>query len=247
MEHAELEIQTADGQCAVQVYEPEQDGPWPAVIVYMDAIGVRPALMEIAERIANEGYFVMLPDLFYRIPEFDPSQGMRLFTDAEFRKDMMARVIPSASAANVMRDTEHFLKFLHDQPDVDDARLGITGYCMGGRLALYAAGHLGERIAAVASYHPGGVATDAPDSAHRMAPGIRGRVYIGRAIDDAGFDDAAKARLEEAYRAANVNYELETYNAKHGFVPRDTPVHDRSAAARHWQTLLALFGQTLRD
>ena len=247
MEHTELEIKTDDGLCTTHVYEPEQDGPWPAVIVYMDAVGVRPAMMEIAERIAGEGYYVLLPDLFYRVPDFDPSQGLRLFTDPEFRKDMMSRVIPTASAANVMRDTERFLTFLHDQPDVDDEHLGITGYCMGGRLALCAAGYLGDRVSAIASYHPGGVATDAPDSAHRVAGGIRGRVYIARAIDDAGFDDAAKARLEDAYKAANVDYELETYNARHGFVPRDTPVHDKTAAARHWQTLLALFEQTLRD
>jgi carboxymethylenebutenolidase len=146
-----------------------------------------------------------------------------------------------------MRDTDVFLKFLHDRADVDDAHLGITGYCMGGRLALYAAGHFGERVTAAAAYHPGGVATDAPDSGHRLAAGIRGRIYIARAIDDATFDDDAKARLEDAYQAAHVDYELETYNAKHGFVPRDTPVHDPVAAARHWQSLLALFEQTLRD
>ena len=107
----------------MHVYEPEQDGPWPAVLMYMDAVGIRPAMMEIAERIADEGYCVLLPNLFYRV-EFDVSRGLELFSNPEFRTDMMTRVMPSASAANVMRDTECFLKFLKDQPEVELAVRG---------------------------------------------------------------------------------------------------------------------------
>jgi carboxymethylenebutenolidase len=245
MPHAQLPIETGDGRCPTHVYRPEGRGPWPGVIVYMDAIGMRPAMMEIAERIASAGYYVLLPDLFYRV-EFDNSQGMRVFTDPVARHDLMTRVMPSASAANVMRDTEALLAHLAAQPAVRDDHIGLTGYCMGGRLSMYAAGHFGDRIAAAASYHAGGLATDAPDSPHRLASRIKARVYVAGAIKDPNFDDAQKARLEQALTEAGVDHTIETYNALHGFVPSDTPVHDEAAAAKHWETLLALFGRTLK-
>lgn len=244
MQHTELQIETADGPCTTQVYHPEGRGPWPAVIVYMDAGGLRPSMMEIAERIARAGYYVLLPDLFHRI-EFDTSESMRLFTDPEYRRDLFARIMPAASPANVVRDTEALLAYLDTRPEVRRGPIGVTGYCMGGRLALYVAGHFGERVAAAASYHASGLATDSPDSPHRLAPRMKARVYVGGAIRDAGFDDAQKARLEQALTEAGVDHEIETYDALHGFVPRDTPVHDEAATARHWETLLALLAATL--
>jgi carboxymethylenebutenolidase len=244
MTHELLQIRTADGRCPTHVYHPEGRGPWPGVIVYMDAIGIRPAMMEIAERIADAGYYVLLPDVFYRV-EFDTSQGMKVFTDPDARRDLMTRVMPSASHANVMRDTDALLAHLDAQPNVRAERIGITGYCMGGRLAVYAAGHFGDRVAAAAAYHPGGLATDAPDSPHRLAPHMKGRIYVAGAIKDPNFDDAQKARLEQALTEAGVDHKIETYNALHGFVPRDTPVHDDAAEARHWETLLELFGSRL--
>lgn len=245
MSHTELQIETADGRCPTHVYHPSGSGPWPGVIMYMDGIGMRPALMEIAERIANSGYYVLLPNLFYRV-DFDASNGMKVFTDPDLRKDLMTRVMPSASAANVMRDTETLFAHLAAQRAVKDAPIGVTGYCMGGRLAVYAAGYFGDRIAAAASYHGGGLATDAPDSPHRLAPHMTARVYVAGAIKDPNFDDAQKARLEQALTDADVAHTIETYNAMHGFVPRDTPVHDEVATAKHWETLLALFAAELK-
>jgi carboxymethylenebutenolidase len=245
MPHAQLQIETADGHCPTYVYHPEGSGPWPGVIVYMDAMGIRPAMMEIAERIADAGYCVLLPDLFYRV-EFDASQGARIFADPAARQDLFTRVIPSASAANVMRDTEALLEHLDAMPEARGGRIGVTGYCMGGRLSMYAAGHFGGRIAAAAAYHAGGLATDAPDSPHRLASRMEARVYVAGAIEDPNFDDTQKARLQQALTEAGVDHTVETYDARHGFVPRDTPVHDEAATARHWETLLALFGQTLR-
>ncbi len=161
MPDTHVEIATGDGRCPTHIYHPDGAGPWPAVIVYMDAGGIRPAMMEIAERIANDGYYVLLPDLFYRV-EFDASQAMRIFTDPAYFQEIKTRVMPSASPTNVMRDTETLLAHLASDPRVRSGRVGITGYCMGGRLALYAAGHFGDSITASASYHPGGVATDSP-------------------------------------------------------------------------------------
>jgi carboxymethylenebutenolidase len=245
MPHTHVEIETGDGRCPTHVYHPAGAGPWPAVIVYMDAGGIRPAMMEIAERIAYDGYYVLLPDLFYRV-EFDATQSMRIFTDPVYFQDLKTRVMPSASPANVMRDTETLLAHLGSQPAVRSDRVGITGYCMGGRLALYAAGHFGDSITASASYHPGGLATDSPESPHRLAPRMKARIYVGGARDDAGFDDAQKARLVQALTDAGVDHTVETYNALHGWVPSDTPVHDEAATARHWETLLALYRDTLK-
>ena len=120
-----------------------------------------------------------------------------------------------------------------------------TGYCLGGRLSFAAAGHFPDRVAAAASYHPSCLATEAPDSPHRLAPAMQARVYVAGAIEDAGFDDAQKQRLEDALTAAGVDHRIETYDARHGWVPSDTPAHDPAAAERHWRTLFDLFGGTI--
>ena len=244
MHHREIQIRTQDGMCPTQVYHPDGDGPWPSALVYMDGIGYRPAIWAVAEQLASNGYYVMLPNLFYRV-DFEPTLGPAVFADPVARQDLMTRVIPSASAANVMRDTETFFEHFENEPKADASSIGVTGYCLGGRLSIYAAGHFGDRIKAAASYHGGGLATDAPDSPHRLAPNMTAKVYVAGAIEDKGFDDAQKARLAEALTSAGVDYKVETYNAHHGFVPRDTPAHDDAAEARHWETLLALFGEKL--
>jgi carboxymethylenebutenolidase len=145
-----------------------------------------------------------------------------------------------ASLEKLLRDTAAFLAHFAGEADVRPGKIGVTGYCMGGRLALCAAGHFPDRFAAAAAYHPGGLVTDAPDSPHLLAPKIRARVYVGGASEDQNFTDAQKQKLEEALTSAGVDHVLETYPARHGWVPSDTPVHDPAAAERHWQTLFAL-------
>ena len=146
-----------------------------------------------------------------------------------------------------MPDVAAVLSFLERQPKVRHGKVGVTGYCLGGRVALAAAGHFQDHIAAVASYHAGGLATDAPDSPHRFVPRIRGRVYVAGAVEDPNFDDAQKQRLEDALTAAHVDHKVETYPARHGWVPSDTPVHDPRAAERHWDTLFDLFDHALGE
>ncbi len=125
MPHTTLHIETDDGRCPTHVFQPEGAGPWPAVLMYMDGIGMRPALWEIAERIAAAGYLVLLPDLFYRV-HFDASLGPKVFTDPVARADLMERVLPSASNANVMRDTNAFLAHFDAQPTVRHEKIGMT-------------------------------------------------------------------------------------------------------------------------
>jgi carboxymethylenebutenolidase len=189
MPHTQHQIKTRDGLCPAHAFSPSGTGPWPAVLMYMDGVGMREALMDIGQRIADDGYYVLLPDLFYRVG-FKAGDPKTLFSDPVARADLMTRVLPSANAANIMSDTETFLAHFDAQRDVKRGKIGITGYCMGGRLSLYAAGHFGNRIAGAASYHGSGMATDAPDSPHRLAPGIRAQMYIAGASEDAGFDDA---------------------------------------------------------
>jgi len=212
----------------------------------MDGIGIRPAMLELGERLASHGYFVLLPDLFYRSGPYEPMNPHTLFSDPEQRKVLMEKFFAFATQANIMSDTAAFLDYLAAEPDVKPGPVGVTGYCMGGLMSLTAAGTYPERIAACASYHGARLATDAPSSPHLLAPKIKARVYIGGAIEDQSFPEDMKARLEEALTSSAVEYLIETYPAKHGWVFRDMPVYDADAAERHWQALLVLFDETLK-
>jgi carboxymethylenebutenolidase len=240
-----IEIKTRDGRCPASVFRPDDDRAYPAVLVFMDGLGYGPPMEEIAARIAAHGYVVLLPDLFYRSGSYQRAH-FSIFGDPDKRKAWVEKMMSPANTANVMSDTAAFLDYLARRPDVVQPKIGTTGYCMGGNRSLAAAGHFPDRVAACASYHGGNLATDAPDSPHRRANEIKAKVYIAGAIEDPSFDDAQKQRLEQALTAAHVDHTIETYPAKHGWVPSDTPVHDAAAAERHYQTMLTLFDAVLK-
>jgi len=242
-----IEIKTRDGLCPSFVFRPAGSGPWPAVLIFMDGLGIRPAVLEIGERLSAHGYYALLPDLFYRSGPYAPMDPHAIFADPQQRKILMDRYFALATQANIMSDTRAFLDYLAAQPDVRRGAIGTTGYCMGGFMSLTAAGTYPDRIVATASYHGGRLATDAADSPHLLAPRIKSRVYIAGAIEDQSFPDDMKNRLEEALTQAHIDHKIETYPAKHGWVFRDMPVYDAAASERHWQTLLALFDATLRS
>ena len=242
-----IEIKTRDGLCPSFVFRPAGSGPWPAVLIFMDGLGIRPAVLEIGERLSAHGYYALLPDLFYRSGPYAPMDPHAIFADPQQRKLLMDRYFALATQANIMSDTRAFLDYLAAQPDVRHGAIGTTGYCMGGFMSLTAAGTYPDRIVASASYHGGRLATDAADSPHLLAPRIKSRVYIAGAIEDQSFPDDMKNRLEEALTQAHIDHKIETYPAKHGWVFRDMPVYDAAASERHWQTLLALFDATLRS
>jgi carboxymethylenebutenolidase len=242
-----IEIATRDGSCRSYVYRPAGAGPWPAVLVFMDGIGIRPAMLEVGERLASRGYYALLPDLFYRSGPYEPMDPRTLFSDPEKRKVLMEKFFAHATPANIMSDTRAMLDYLAAQPDVKPGGIGTTGYCMGGLMSLTAAGTYPDRIVAAASYHGGRLATDAPESPHLLASKMKARVYVAGAIEDAGFPDDMKARLEAALTSAGVDHTIETYPAKHGWVFRDMPVYDAAASERHWQTLLALLDAKLKS
>jgi carboxymethylenebutenolidase len=242
-----IEIRTRDGLCPSYVAHPAGSGPWPAVLLYMDGIGIRPAMLEIGERLARYGYYVLLPDLYYRAGAYAPMDARAIFADAEQRRILSEKFFSVATPANIMSDTRAFLDHLAAQSEVRPGGIGVSGYCMGGFMSLTAAGTFPERILAAASYHAGRLATDAPDSPHLLAAKMRSRIYIAGAIEDASFPDEMKERLEQALTRAGVDHRIETYPARHGWVPRDTPVHDAAATERHWQTLIALLDGKLRS
>lgn len=241
-----VEIETRDGVCPSYVFQPEAGGPFPGVLVFMDGLGIRPAMLEVGERLATHGYFVLLPDLFYRSGPYEPMDPHTTFRDPEKRKVLMEKFFAPATPANVMSDTRAFLDYIAAQPAVKRGGIGTTGYCRGGFMSLTAAGTYPDRIVAAASYHGSRLASDEPDSPHRLAPKIKARVYVAGAIEDQSFPDEMKARLEEALTAAGVDHRIETYPARHGWVLRDTPVYDAAAAERHWQTLVALMDAKLK-
>ena len=242
-----VEIQTKDGRCPSYVFTPQGGDPWPAVLVFMDGVGIRPAMLEIGQRLAEHGYFVLLPDLFYRSGPYEPMDPQALFSDPEKRKMLMEKFFALATPANIMSDTRAVLEYLASEKRVKPGGIGTTGYCLGGFMSLSAAGTYPDRIAVTASYHGGRLATDAPESPHLLAPRIKSRVYIAGAKEDPSFPDEMKARLEDALSKAGVDHKIETYPAKHGWVFRDMPVYDAAAAARHWETLLALLEETLKS
>ena len=244
MPHEIINVRTPDGTCPTHYFETEASGTSPGVIFYMDANGLRAALFEMAERLSSHGYRVAMPDLYYR-SGFTLKEGQDLFADSALLTQWKTHVVPTITNATIMRDVPALLALLDARANGDGQPIGTTGYCLGGRLSLTTAGTFPDRVVAAASYHGGGLATDAPDSPHRLAPQMKGVVYVGGAIEDSGFDDAQKQRLARALTEARVEHIIETYDARHGWVPADTPTHDPVAAERHWQTLCELFEDTL--
>src|SRR4051812_1431465 len=219
-----IEITTADGICPSYVFRPAAgSGPWPAVIVYMDGVGIRPAMLDIGVRLAKSGYFVLLPDLYYRSGPYEAMDPRVVFSDPEWRKRLVEKFSSHISQAKTMADTRAFLDYLASEPDVQAGGIGVTGYCMGGTMALTAAGTFPDRILAAASFHGSRLATDAPESPHLLAPKMKARIYVAGAMDDASFPAEMKQRLENALSEAGVAHVVETYPAKHGWVFSDTP------------------------
>jgi len=240
-----IDLQTSDGAMDVHVFTPSSgDGPWPAVIVYMDAFGIRPELKGMAQRLASSGYVVALPNLYYRTPyaPFAPTVVATEGAERERFKSMIA----SINHEMVMRDTRLVIEWLDRQSSVRRGGLAPLGYCMGGGYALSAAGTFPERVVAAASFHGGSLATDKPDSPHRLAGNVRGRVYVGAAEIDASFPPEQQERLEQALTDAGVPHTLEIYpNRKHGFAVTGHIVYDHASAELHWRRLLDLLHEAL--
>ncbi len=242
----EVDVPASDGAARAVLVTPRGEGPFPAVILFMDVFGIRPALTGMAERLAEHGYVVVVPDLFWRAGAYGPLVPAVVMGDEALKRDLFGRLRAATDTERADRDTSACLDYLAGLAQVRPGPVGVVGYCMGGGIALRAAALFPDRVAAAAAFHPGRLATDAPDSPHLLAERIRARVLVAGADADASFPAEEADRLRVALDAAAVANQVTIYaGARHGFVPADTPAHDRDAAERHWVELLALFGGTL--
>jgi carboxymethylenebutenolidase len=239
----EVEVPTRDGAARATLHVPGGAGPWPGVVMYPDAGSIRGVFRDMGDRLAAEGYAVLVPDVYYRAGGYEPFSITTVFTDPAERQ-RLADLASSLTAAAVAADAVGFADFLDGRPEVADGPLGAVGYCMGGRLSLIAAGSLGTRLGAAGSFHGGRLAVaDDPGSPHLLASWVHATVYVGMAADDASFDDEQAALLEEAYGAAGVDLTIERYTAAHGFAVPDNPTYDEAAAEHHWDALRSLFAR----
>ncbi|WP_375390740.1 dienelactone hydrolase family protein [uncultured Sphingomonas sp.] len=244
MAHERPIIRTADGECPTHLFTPSSgQGPWPGVILYMDAGGIRPAVIDMAQRLADGGYVALLPDLFYRHGPYGPFVPKEVFA-GDFRATL-GPLIATTGNDKAAADTAAFLAYLDGRDDVAGDRVGAVGFCMGGGMAIAAAGTYPDRFAAVASFHGGRLATDAPTSPHLLAPRLQAELYIAAAQDDASYPPDMAARFEAALDAAGVPYRAETYPAAHGWMKPDFAVYDQVQAERGWAELFTLFDRTL--
>ena len=238
-------ITTGDGACTVRLFTPEGGGPWPGVIMYTDAGGVRDTFDRMAAKLAGYGYAVLLPDVYYRSGGWAPFDMATVFGDAGERQRLFS-MIGSVTPDRTADDADAFFAYLAGRPEVSGDRFGVCGYCMGGRTSMIVAGRLPQRVAAAASFHGGGLVTDAADSPHLSADRMRATVYVGGGENDASFTPAHADQLDRALTAAGVSHTIEFYPAAHGFAVPDNPPYDAAADERHWAAMTGLFDSALR-
>jgi len=248
-----VQVTTPDGVCDAAFIHPTT-GAYPAVIVWSDAFGLRPATRDIGKRLAAEGYSVIVPNPFYRVAKAP------VFTDVgafDFAKPAdRAKLTPLMSSITapgaVEKDAAALVAFLDKQPQVDKAKkIGTQGYCMGGPLVLRTAAAVPNRIGAGASFHGGGLVTPNPDSPHLLAPKIKARLYIGIAANDDKGQPDAKDQLKAAFAAAKVPAEIEVYGSMHGWCIPDmptqggSPIYNKPDAEKAWAKLVTLYKTAL--
>ena len=241
----ELDIKTPDGVADSYFVHPAQ-GRHPAVLVWTDIFGLRPAFKQMGKRLAEQGYSVLVPNPFYRTkraPVVPPGVTM----DSPGGRDAIMANGRTLNATTHVADARAFVGWLDGQGSVDTRRkAGTTGYCMGGSIVLRTAATLPDRIGAGATFHGGnGMASANPDSPHLLIPKMKGQFLMALAESDDTQDPTVKTKLREAFDSAKVKAEIEVYKAKHGWCPPDSMVYDEKEAERAWARLLALFKTAL--
>jgi carboxymethylenebutenolidase len=240
-----VDIPTTDGVADAYLARPADDGPHPAVLFIMDAFGLRPRIEEMADRIAANGYVVLAPNVFYRSGRA-PALPAPDLTQPDSRASFMQAVRPLIEQLTPQRLAEDGAAYLDYLAGLAPGPVAITGYCMGGRVGLHIAAAHPERVAALASFHGGGLVTDAPDSPHRSVGKLNAELYFGHADQDASMTAEQIALLERALDEAGARYRSELYQgAMHGYTMADTAAYDEAAAERHFTELLALLGRAL--
>ena len=239
----DIEVTTADGRMPVFITAPEHGAPHATVIMYMDGLGIREELRDMARRIGTVGYYVMLPNLFYRDGgrSFDPALLATRGPDPE-----MERLNRALSLAMVLSDTGALIDFAAADEAAREP-IGTIGYCMGGRHAYAAAGTFPARVGAMASLHAGFQVTDSADSAHRLTRHIEASCFFGFADGDPLTPPEHQRAIADACRRYGVDAVLEAFpNTEHGFTFPTRYCYDKASAERVWERVFSLFGERLR-
>ena len=241
----DVEIKTADGVADAYFVHPNK-GRHAAVLIWPDIFGLRPAFKEMATRMAEAGYAVLVVNPFYRQQRAPTAPEKPSFDDPATREALMAlRNALTVETAQV--DAKAFVNWLDAQKAVDTQRkIGTAGYCMGGPLVMRTAAAVPERIGAAASFHGGGLATDKPDSPHLLIPSMKAGFLIAVAENDDAKEPTVKDTLRDAFAAAKLPAEIKVYTGtKHGWCPTDSRVYDHAQAEKAWAQMAALFGRSL--
>ncbi len=248
MREVEIGIQTADGIMDTFICHPEEGGPFPAVIMYMDAPGIREELRDMARRIGSVGYFVLLPNLYYRSGrEGDYGFDLSRIRSDDSEREKMFDVMRTLTNAGVVADTRPILDVVRNENQAAAGPVGCVGYCMSGQFVISVAAAYSDVFAAIASYYGVGIITDAEDSPHLMAGEITGEVYLAFASDDPHVPQSVLDALPKIMRAAGVKHRIEIYpDTEHGFAFPQRAAYNKAAAERHWERMFALYDRRLR-
>jgi carboxymethylenebutenolidase len=243
IEH-QIDIPTKDGKMSTFICHPERGGPFPVIFFYMDAPAIREELRDMARRLATVGYYVLLPNLYYRsgVMELGP---LPRDPESPERKRMM-ELMESISIPLVMDDTEAMLNHIAKDKAASTGPMGAVGYCMSGQFAINAAARHPDRVAAAASIYGVRLITEKPDSPHVVARKGKAELYFACAEIDRWMPMEQVEPLRQALKAGDVKAEVEVYpGVEHGFAFPARPVYDKPSAERHWERLLALFKRKL--
>jgi len=237
----DVTIKTRDGSADAVLLSPAGKGPWPAVLVWPDILGLRPVFRDMGRRLAAEGFVVLVPNPFYRSKRAPVVDGAFDFNNAEDRAKVMA-LRQAMTDEGVDGDAVAFLAFLDAQPQTDKGKkAGVQGYCMGGPLAFRTAAAVPDRIGAVGSFHGAGLVTKEASSPHLLIPRTRAAYLVAIAKNDDASQPDAKDVLKAAFRAASRPATVEVYPANHGWCVPGSQVYDQAAAERAWSELIRLY------
>jgi carboxymethylenebutenolidase len=240
----QIEIITADGRMSTFICHPERSGPHPMIIFFMDAPGIREELRDMTRRLATVGYYVLLPNLYYRsgVEELGPYVGEAY---AATRERFMA-LMRSLDVPMVMRDTDALLAFAGQDAAASKGPMGCVGYCMSGRYAINAAVRHRARVRAAASIYGTALVSDQPDSPHLAMQRTDARLYFGCAETDPYAPMEMIDKIRSEVGSKRVDAEVEIYpGTQHGFAFPQRPAYHKAGAERHWERLFALFGGAL--
>ena len=241
---SEVNVTTSDGVADCYFAHPVR-GKYAAVLVWPDIMGLRPAFRQMGKRLAQSGYAVLVINPYYRSAHGAVIQPGESFTDPAIRAKLMP-LAQALSSTTAQTDATAFVQYLDAQPAVDiSKKMGTTGYCMGGPFVFRTAAIAPARVGAGATFHGGGLATQAPTSPHLLIPQMKANFLIAVAQNDDQRDPVAKDTLREAFAAQHLPAEIEVYPAQHGWCPPDSPVYDAAQAERAWGRMLALFEKSL--